>query len=339
MTTSVLHPAAVNKVRSLSYREALREAMRGEFARDPDVFMMGEDIGAHGGIYAVTKGLYDEFGPSRVIDTPIAEAGFVGAAIGAAMTGKRPIVELMFIDFALVAADQMLNQAAKMRFISGDGFKVPLTIRTQQGVGAGTGAQHGQSLEALFMHVPGFAIAVPSTAADAKGLLTTAIRMDDPVLVIEHKALYGVKDDVPEGEYVLPFGQAAVRRAGTDVTLISYSYAMLPTQLAADKLAAEHGVSAEVIDLRTLVPLDWDTLVASVAKTRHAVVVHEAYRRAGAGAEIAAELTERAWGSLAAPVQRLGGLDIPVPFSPALEEKWQVQPDDIVAAALRSLGR
>lgn len=323
--------------RELPYREAIREAIQIEMQRDPDVFIMGEDIGSYGGIYKVTKGLYEEFGPERVMDTPISEAGFVGAAIGAAMVGKRPIVELMFMDFSLVAADQILNQAGKQRFMSGDDFRVPMTIRTQQGAGGGVGAQHGQSLEALFMHIPGFAIALPSTAADAKGLMATAIRMDDPTMFIEHKTLYAEKDPVPEGEYLIPFGKAAIRTEGSDITLISYSASMLPTLKAAELLKTNHGINAEVIDLRTIVPVDWATLTASVMKTGHGIVIHEAHRRGGVGAEIAAELTQRTWGTLAAPIARIGGLDIPIPFSPSLEAVWHIQPEDIVNTALRTL--
>lgn len=323
----------------ISYRDAVRDAIGHELARDPDTFVMGEDIGPYGGIYKTTVGLFEQFGADRVLDTPISEAGFVGLAVGAAMTGKRPIVEIMFIDFALVAADQLLNQAAKMSFISGGQFSVPVTIRAQQGVGLGTGAQHGQCLEALFAHVPGFAVALPSTPADAKGLLVSAIRSDEPVLVIEHKALYGDKGPVPHGEHVVPLGQAAVRRQGSDITLISYSYAMKATQRAAEILAAEHGVSAEVIDLRCVVPVDWETVVASVSRTAHAVVVHEAPRRGGIGAEIAAELSQRCWGNLRSAIRRVGGLDMPVPQASALASMWQVQPDDVVAAARDALSR
>lgn len=218
--------ATDQKIRTISYSQALGEALAQEMERDPNVLLLGEDIGVYGGVFKVTAGLLDRFGPERVIETPIAEAGFVGAAIGAALTGKRPVVELMFMDFALVAADQLLNQAAKLRYMSGDQFRVPLTIRTQQGVGRGTAAQHSQCLEALFMHVPGFAVALPSTPADAKGLLTTAIRSDDPCIVIEHKMLYGNKGDVPEAEHTVPFGQAAIRREGNDVTIVSYSRSM-----------------------------------------------------------------------------------------------------------------
>lgn len=318
--------------RVLTYREAVREALALEMERDFDVFMIGEDIGDYGGVFKVTLGLLDQFGPLRVIETPIAEAGFVGAAIGAAMTGKRPVVEIMFSDFLLVAADQLLNQAAKMRFISGNQWRVPLTVRTQHGVGSGTAAQHSQCFEALFMNIPGFTVALPSTPADAKGLLATAIRDDDPSLVIEHKMLYAEKGVVPEGEYLVPFGQAAVRRSGRDVTIVSYSRSMLTVLAAADTLAKE-GIDAEVVDLRTIVPLDWATVVESVARTGRLIVVHEGHRSAGVGAEVAAQVMERAWEYLDAPVRRVCGLDIPVPYAEPLEQAWLPQPADVVAAA------
>jgi pyruvate dehydrogenase E1 component beta subunit len=319
------------QTRELSYREAVREALELELERDPDVLFMGEDIGSYGGVFKVTVGLLDRFGPARIRDTPISEAAFVGAAVGLAMTGKRPVVELMFMDFALVAADQLLNQAAKMRYLSGDQYRVPLTIRTQQGVGGG-GAQHSQSFEALFMHIPGFAVAVPSTPADAKGLLATAIRSDDPALVIEHRGLYAIKGEVPTGEYLVPFGKAAVVRRGADVTLVAYSRAVRTALEAADLLAAD-GVSAEVIDLRTIVPLDIETLLESVERTGHMVIVHEGHRNGGVGAEVAARVGEAAWGSLKAPVRRVCGLDIPIPFSEPLEARWLPSASDVAAAA------
>jgi pyruvate/2-oxoglutarate/acetoin dehydrogenase E1 component len=318
--------------RDLTYREAVREALRQELSRDPNVVLLGEDIGQYGGVFKVTLGLIDEFGPERVVQTPIAEAGFVGAAIGSAMTGGRPIVELMFMDFSLVAADQMLNQAAKMRFISGDDWKVPLTIRTQQGVGVGTAAQHSQSFEALFAHVPGFAVALPATPADAKGLLSTAIRSDDPCLVIEHKALYSLKGEVPEGEHLVPFGQAAVRREGGDLTIVSYS-STVHTALAAADLLDAIGIGATVIDLRTVMPIDWDTIAEHVSATGRLLVAHEDHRRFGVGAEIATEITARCWNDLEAPVVRICGLDIPVPYAQQLESSWGPQPNDIVTAA------
>ena len=323
--------------RTLTYREAVREALRLELENDPDVFVMGEDIGQYGGVFKVTAGLLERFGPVRILDTPISEAAFVGAAVGAAMVGKRPVVELMFMDFAFVAADQLLNQAAKMQFLSGDQFRVPLTIRTQQGVGSGTAAQHSQSLEALFMHIPGFAVAVPSTPADAKGLLASAIRSDHPAIVIEHKALYGIKGDVPDGLHRPPFGQATIRRPGSDATIVSYSRTVHVALAAADMLASE-GIEAEVIDLRTLVPLDYDTILDSVGRTGRLVVAHEGHRNVGPGAEIAARVAELAWDQLRAPVRRVCGLDIPVPYAAPLEAAWLPSAEDIAGAVRETVG-
>lgn len=322
--------------RVLSYREALREALALEMERDANVILLGEDIGDYGGVYKVTDGLIERFGSNRVLDTPISEAGFIGAATGAAIAGKRPVVELMFIDFAMVAADQLLNQAAKLRFMSGDQFRVPLTVRTQQGVGTGTAAQHSQCFEAIFMHIPGFAVALPSTPADAKGLLATAIRTDDPTLVIEHKALYGIKGDVPEGEHLVPFGVAAIRRVGSDVTIVSYSRSV-HTALAAAGRLADRGIDAEVIDLRTVVPLDWDTVLSSVGKTGRLVIVHEGHRQAGVGAEIAARVSEFMWGALKGPIRRVCGLDVPVPYARPLEAAWLPQVEDIMQAVAEAM--
>jgi acetoin:2,6-dichlorophenolindophenol oxidoreductase subunit beta len=323
--------------RTLTYREAVREALWLELENDPDVFLMGEDIGQYGGVFKVTAGLLDRFGPDRILDTPISEAAFVGAAVGAAMVGKRPVVELMFMDFAFVAADQLLNQAAKMQFISGDQFRVPLTIRTQQGVGSGTAAQHSQSLEALFMHIPGFSVAVPSTPADAKGLLASAIRSDHPAIVIEHKALYGIKGEVAEGLYRTPFGQATIRRPGSDVTIASYSRTVHVAIAAADVLASE-GIETEVIDLRTLVPLDYDTILDSVGRTGRLVVAHEGHRNVGPGAEIAARVAELAWRELRAPIRRVCGLDIPVPYAAPLEAAWLPSAEDIASVVRETVG-
>jgi pyruvate/2-oxoglutarate/acetoin dehydrogenase E1 component len=323
--------ATTTATTTTTYREAIRDALAQQLADDPDVLVIGEDIGAYGGVFKVTLGLIERFGPQRVVETPIAEAGFVGAAIGAAMTGKRPVVELMFMDFALVAADQLLNQAAKMRYMSGGQFRVPLTIRTQQGIGSGTAAQHSQCLEAFFMHVPGFAVALPATPADAKGLLTTAIRSDDPAIVIEHKALYATKGEVPEGPYEVPFGKAAVVRSGSDVTLVSYSRSLLTALKAAEQLAGE-GIEAEVVDLRTVVPLDWETVAESAARTGHLVIVHEGHRSAGVGAELAARMSERLWDQLEGPIKRVCGLDAPIAYAAPLEAAFLPQPEDVVAA-------
>ncbi len=318
-------------MREITYLQAITEALREEMQRDQDVFLMGEDIGLHGGIFGATKGLFQEFGPHRVRNTPISEAGFVGAAIGAAVANTRPVVELMYVDFTMVAMDQIVNQAAKLRYMFGGKARVPLVIRTQQGGGRGNAAQHSQSLEAWFMHVPGIKVVVPATPADAKGLLKTAIRDDNPVLFLEHKLLYGTKGMVPTHDYTVPFGQALVMREGQDVTLVSYSYTLLKALQAAEALANE-GVSVEVIDLRTLVPLDLPTVIASAQKTGRVVVCHEGHKRCGAGAELAALVMEEAFDYLDAPVQRVGSLDVPIPYNGNLENKVLPQAEQIIAA-------
>jgi pyruvate dehydrogenase E1 component beta subunit len=307
-------------MRELTYSKALREALTEEMARNPDVLLLGEDIGVYGGVFKVTEGLLDRFGPERVIETPISEAGFVGAAVGLAMTGKHPVVELMFMDFAYVAADSIFNQAAKMRYMSGGRAQVPLVIRTQQGGGRGNAAQHSQSLEAFFTHIPGLKVVLPSTPYDAKGLLKSALRDPNPVVFIEHKLLYNTKGQVPDGEYTIPLGQADVKRAGKDATVVSWSRTVLHALEAAD-LASQEGIDVEVIDLRCTAPLDIDTVLASVKKTGRLVVAHEAHRRAGVGAEIASLVQELAFDYLDAPIERVGAMDIPIPYSKPLEDE------------------
>ena len=323
--------------RTLTYAAAINEALVLELERDPSVMVLGEDIGEPGGVFTVTAGLYDRFGPERVMDTPIAEAGFVGLATGAAAAGMRPVVEIMFMEFLMVAADQILNQAAKLRYMSGGQVSIPLTIRTQQGIAGGGGAQHSQSMEALFAHVPGLAVAVPYSPADAKGLVATAIRSDEPALIIEHKGLYFTKGEVPEGEHLVPFGKANVVRNGTDVTLIGWSRSVEWCLGAADVLAAEDGVSAEVIDLRTVVPMDLATLAESVEQTGRAIVVQEAPRVASISGEVVSALTERCWESLEAPIGRVSGLDITIPYAKPLEDRWHPTVADVVQAARNSL--
>ncbi len=322
-------------MRELTYTQALREALAEEMRRDANVILMGEDIGDYGGVFRVTEGLIHEFGPTRVRDTPITESAFVGMAVGMAMTGKRPLVELMFIDFALVAADQIWNQAAKMRSMSGGRVKVPMVIRAQQGGGRGNGAQHSQSFEALFTHIPGMKVVIPATPYDAKGLLKSAIRDDNPVMFIEHKLLYNTKGLVPEGEYTLPIGKADVKRVGTDMTIVSYSRQLLFALQAAETLQKEHGISAEVIDLRSTVPLDIDTVIASLRKTHRLLVTHEAHESCGVGAEIVAQIVEKAFDELDAPIVRVAGLNVPIPVAKQLEEAALPQPADIVAGALK----
>ncbi len=325
--------------RRIRFRRALNEALREELARDPSVFLMGEDLREPwGGTYKVTQGLSDEFGPQRILNTPISEGAIVGAALGAAVTGLRPVVELMYLDFALLASDQIVNQAAKMRYMTGGQCTVPLTIRTQGGAYKSSAAQHGQSLEAWFAHVPGLLVALPSDPADAKGLLKTAIRLDDPVLFIEHKDMYLDAGDVPDvPDHLIPFGKAAIKRAGADVTVVAWSKMVGFALEAAESLASE-GIDVEVIDLRTLTPLDEGTVLASVAKTGRLVVVHEAHRRAGFGGEIAAIVAERAFDALRAPVLRVASRDVPIPMAPNLERFVLPSVSDILQAVRRVVG-
>ena len=305
--------------RVITYAEALREAMREELRRDDKVFLMGEDIGAYGGCFGVTKGLLEEFGPVRVRETPISETAFVGAGIGAAMMGYRPVVEIMFSDFAAVCFDQIVNQAAKIHYMSGGKVNVPLVIRTPQGGGTGAAAQHSQTLEALYCHIPGLKVAVPSDAYDAKGLLKTAIRDNDPVMFLETKLLYKTTGEVPKEEYLIPFGRAAIKREGTDCTLVCWG-GTVPLCLEAANILAAEGISAEIIDLRTLVPLDMETVMESVKKTRRLCIAHEAVKTGGFGAEISARICEsELFSCLTAPVKRIGAMECPMPCSKVLE--------------------
>ncbi|MCO6449622.1 MAG: alpha-ketoacid dehydrogenase subunit beta [Caldilineales bacterium] len=318
-------------MRQISFSEAINEAMSEEMRRDPAVFLMGEDVGVFNGVFGVSAGMLAEFGPERVRDTPISEAAIVGGGLGAALAGMRPIVEIMFADFVTVAMDQVVNQTAKARYMSGGKANVPLTIRLVNGAPGSAAAQHSQSPEAWFMNVPGLKIAIPATPYDAKGLLKSAIRGEDPVLFFEHKMLYAVKGEVPEEDYVVPFGQAAIRREGTDATVIAIGGVMPVVEEAAERLAHQ-GISTEVIDPRTLVPLDTDTLVRSVQKTHRAIIVHEAHRRAGPGAEIAAILAEQAIGYLDAPILRVATKNVPFPYNPDLERSILPTVEDVVAA-------
>lgn len=306
-------------MRELTYVEALREALREELTRDERVFIMGEDVGKYGGIFRVTQGLWDEFGDERVMDTPISEAVIVGAAAGAAATGMRPVAELMFMDFITIAMDQLVNQAAKMRYMFGGKASVPMVVRANIGAGRSSAAQHSQSLQAWVMHVPGLKLVMPADPYDAKGLLKAAIRDNNPVVFLEHKFLYPVKGPVPQEDYTVPLGQAAIKRAGTDVTVIATSL-MVRKSLAAAATLAGQGIEVEVIDPRTLVPLDRGTLVESAKKTGRVVVVDEGCKTAGVGAELAATIMEEAFDYLDAPVMRVCAPDAPVPFSPALEK-------------------
>ena len=317
----------------MMFRDALRRALDEEMRRDPLVFLMGETIAERGGSYKVTEGLLATYGPRRVIDTPIAEASFTGMGVGAALVGCRPVVELLFVDFAMLAMDQIVNQAAKFAFISGGQAKVPLVVRTQGGAGNGLAAQHSQSLEALFYHVPGLKVVMPSTPRDACGLLKAAIRDDHPVVFIEHKLLYMTQGPVPDEEYVIPLGRAEVKREGSDVTLISWSLMALKCLEAAAVLAGE-GVSVEVVDLRTLTPLDKETVLNSARKTGRVAVVHEAVKRGGVGGDIAAMLMEEAYDDLDGPVLRIAGRNTPIPYNLNIERACVPSVEDIVAGVL-----
>lgn len=324
-------------MRTLTFAQAINEALAQEMRRDPTIYIGGEDVGVYGGVFGVTAGLYKEFGEERVRDTPITESAIIGSAVGAAAAGLRPVVELMFVDFIGVALDQLYNQAAKMRYMFGGKAKIPLVLRTTCGAGMSAAAQHSQCLEAWFMHVPGLKVVTPSTPYDAKGLLIASIRDDNPVVFIEHKMLYGIEGEVPEEPYTIPLGQADVKRKGNDVTVIA-TMAMVHKALAAADRLAEEGISVEVVDPRTLTPLDVDTLVESVKKTHRCVVVHEAVKHAGPGAEIVASLVEAAFDYLDAPIKRVAAPFTPVPFSPVLEQAFIPSEDKIIEAVKEVVG-
>lgn len=322
--------------RIISYAQAVNEALRDEMKKNEDVVLMGEDIGHYGGVFKVTKDLYSEFGENRVIDTPISESGFVGIGIGAAMTGMRPVIEIMWIDFTLVAMDQILNQAAKLSYMSGGKTKVPLVIRTQGGGGRGNGAQHSQSLEGLFAQFPGIKVVCPSNPYDAKGLLKAAIREDSPVMFIEHKLLYNTKGHVPEEDYIIPLGKADIKREGKDVTIVALSR-MVELALEAAKQLEKEGINTEVIDLRSLVPLDIDSVINSVRKTNRLVIVQEGHTSYGWGAEITARVQREAFDELDAPIARVGAKDVPIPYSLELEKETLPQVQDIINEVRKSL--
>lgn len=324
-------------MREITYSEAIREAMRQEMHRDSSVFLMGEDVGVFDGVWGVSAGMLEEFGEERVRDTPISEAAIVGAGLGAAMMGMRPIVEIMFGDFLMCAGDQIVNQAAKARFMSGGKANVPLTIRVTTGAPGSAAAQHSQSPESWFMNIPGLKIAVPATPADAKGLLKTALRGEDPVLFFEHKMLYGLKGPVPEDDdFSVPFGEAAILREGRDVTVVAVSSMVSKALEAAENLKKQH-IEVEVIDPRTLVPLDKETIINSIAKTSRVIIAHEAHKRSGPGAEIAAMLAEEAIEYLDGPILRIGAKNVPLPYSPVLENYVLPGTEDIIKA-VKSLG-
>ncbi|MBK5948482.1 alpha-ketoacid dehydrogenase subunit beta [Rhodobium orientis] len=314
------------------YREALREALFEEMELNDEVFIIGEGIAERGGSYKVTEGLLAKFGALRVRDTPISEASMIGVGVGAAIAHARPVVEILYIDFAMLGMDQIVNQAAKFRLMTGGEGRVPFVLRTQGGTGGGVAAQHSQSLEALFYHIPGLRVVMPSTPHDAKGLLKYALRQPDPVMFLEHKHLYMTKGMVPEGELIIEFGKADIKREGTDVTLIAWSNMVPRTLEAAEQLAGE-GISAEVLDPRTLVPLDKDAILASVAKTNRVVIVQEAVRRGGVASDIASIIQQEAFYDLDAPVEIVAGMNTPIPFNLELEKASVPQTSDIVAAA------
>jgi pyruvate/2-oxoglutarate/acetoin dehydrogenase E1 component len=318
-------------MREIEYREAIREAVIEEMDKDKSVFLIGEDIGVYGGAFRAYKGLLEKYGPERVINTPISEIGIIGAGVGAALTGQRPITELMFIDFTTLAMDQIVNQAAKIRYMTGDSLNVPMVIRTQGGAGKGVAAQHSQSLEAWFYHTPGLKVVMPATSYDVKGLLKTAIRDDNPVVFLEHKMIYLIKGEVPEEEYTIPFGEADIKREGSDITIVAYSNMLFKSLEAAKELEKE-GISCEVVDPRTLVPLDIDTIIDSVKKTGRLVVVTEACKRGSVASDISAKVTEKAFDWLDAPVKIVAGLNTPIPYNSNLEQASIPHKKDIVAA-------
>jgi pyruvate/2-oxoglutarate/acetoin dehydrogenase E1 component len=323
-------------MRNITLSKAVNEALAEEMRRDSTVILMGEDVAEAGTPFKVTSGLVEEFGTNRVIDTPISEPGFTGLAVGAAMTGLRPVVDIMFGDFLFLIMDQLCNQAAKTHYMSGGKLTVPMVVRTNMGATRRSAAQHSQSLHVLAAHIPGIKVAMPSSAYEAKGLMKTAIRDNNPVIIFEDKLMYQDKALVPEEEYLIPFGAAHILREGTDITLVATSSMVQVAQTAADRLD-EHGVSAEVIDPRTIAPLDEGTILASVKKTSRAIVIDEGHQSYGVTAEIAARIAEKAFYHLDAPVQRLGAMDVPIPFSPALEDLTVPTPEDVVARALMAM--
>lgn len=324
-------------MRKITYREAVIEALREEMQRDERVYLLGEDIGEFGGSYKTTQGLLQEFGKERVRNTPISEAAIIGCSLGSALLGMRPVAEIMYIDFAGIAMDQIVNQTAKVKYMFGGKAKVPVTIRTQGGTGRSSAAQHAQSLEAWFIHAPGLKVVMPSTAYDCKGLLKASIRDDNPVMFIEHKLLYTTTSEVPDEDYVLPLGKAEVKREGKDVTIVATSRMVQLSLAAADRLAAD-GIECEVEDPRTLAPLDEETILTSVGKTNKLVVVVEAAPRCSFASEIAAVVAEKGFDLLDAPIQRVTNMHTPMPFAPKLEKHVTPNEDKIIAAVKKIVG-
>jgi pyruvate/2-oxoglutarate/acetoin dehydrogenase E1 component len=323
-------------MREISFAQAIVEAAAEEMRRDPCVCIWGLDVGAYGGAFGATRGLFDEFGPERVLDMPISELGYVGMGVGAAATGMRPIVELQFSDWITLPSDMLINQASKMRYMFGGIMAVPLVLRAPVGGYLAAAGQHSSSFESMFAHIPGLKVVLPATPRDAKGLLKSAVRDNNPVIFFEHKKLYETKGEVPSEEYVIPLGKADVKRAGTDVTLVTYSLMVSKSLAAAEQLAAE-GINVEVVDLRTVSPIDEETILASVEKTQRLVIVQETWRRCSIGAEVAAIAAEQALDYLDAPVIRVTAKDVPIPFSPVLENYVLPQEADIVTAVRRAV--
>ena len=325
-------------MRRITFSVATQEAMQEEMKRDDRVFLMGEDIAKQGGIFGQFKGLAQEFGEERVRDTPISETAIIGGGVGAALAGMRPVVDMHFADFIGVPMDEIFNQMAKARYMFGGQCKVPLVLRAPDGMTRGGAAQHSQCVEAWFMHIPGIKVVIPSNPADAKGLLKSAIRSDDPILYFEHKKLFSMKGEVPEGEYLTPIGKANVAKEGSDMTIVSYSFYMTNVLTAAQQLAKE-GINVECIDLRTISPLDMDTVYESLKKTKKLMVVQEAVKQGGVGAEVAARTAEEMLDYLDAPIVRLGAPFVPIPYTPPLERLVKIEPEDIIAAVKQMLGR
>jgi len=331
-------PETITQTREITMGEAVREALAEEMRRDARVFVLGEDVAEAGTAFKVLNGLVDEFGPERVLDTPISEAGFTGIAVGAAMTGLRPVVDIMFGDFIGLTMDQMVNQAAKVHYMSGGKWRVPMVMRTTLGATRRSAAQHSQSLHAWFCHVPGLKVVLPSTPYDAKGLMKSAIRDENPVVVFEDKMMFRMKGPVPAEEYTIPLGVADIRREGSDITIVATS-SMVHVALGAAKLLEEYDISAEVIDPRTLWPLDEKTLIESAKKTSHVIVVDEGYGRYGATAELASVIAEGAFFDLEAPVKRMGAMHVPIPFSPPLEDATVPTEKTVFEAARALVGK
>jgi pyruvate dehydrogenase E1 component beta subunit len=321
---------------TLTYRDALNQALREEMARDPDVFLMGEEVGVYQGAYKVSRGLLDEFGPMRVVDTPITELGFAGVGVGAAMVGLRPVIEFMTWNFALLAIDQLVNSAAKMRYMSGGQVGVPAVFRGPGGAALQLGAQHSQAFESYYAHIPGLKVVMPATPADAKGLLKSAIRDDNPVVFIEGEMLYNLKGEVPDGEHLVPLGQAEIKRAGDHATIVCHSKTVAVALKAAEQLAGE-GIEAEVVDLRTIRPLDTETILASVTKTNRCVVAEEGWSFAGVGAQVVDTIQREAFDALDAPILRGTGDEVPMPYNKVLERAAKVDPAKVAAAVKQVL--